>query len=346
MQIRSVRWIGVAALLLLGVYIASATWGAAGPSGGRIAVGEPAVVALRIEEVIQSVLTNHPDLEAGPPSTAQAPRAHRGGAGRLVVRPSSPSGRATQQWLEDLVDHLLFQAIESYWGQVRRIGEVEIRRQAVAEAEAMAAGSRGRADPETARLLAQTAQTFLAEARIALHQAVQQRDAGEDELKLLMNDETLSVSSETRLELLTEAPEPLLIDDPDLLWGIETAVHERLGAREDRRDKSARREYEMLAMEVKSAYRRAKSARAMFLLARERLTAAQKALAAAARLGEAGDAATAGLLLAEMRAQQALTGARGQELTARVDYEIALAAWDRALGRLAETWRIGLDAGR
>ena len=72
-----------------------------------------------------------------------------------------------------------------------------------------AAGTVAAPDTGTAAdVLARTAETYLAETRIALALARRKAGEGQDRLKLLLNDESVSVWSDTRLVLLTEPVDP------------------------------------------------------------------------------------------------------------------------------------------
>jgi len=344
MPTRAIRWSAGGSLAALGVCVASVTCVAAEPSRREGPRAEVQAVALSLEEFLRAVLSNHRDLEVpsrtSRPGTGAEPR----GRGLLAVRASGPAAGATEAGLRELVNRVLFQAIRAYWNQVRDLEDVEIRERAVAAAEDVARRIRGDADREAAELLYATARTVLAEARIDLHRARQRAAAGEDALKLLMNDEMLSVVSETRLVLLTRVQEPPPMDDLDVEGGIDTAIRNDRVMWEDRRDKLARSRYETLAAELKTARRGALAARAMFLLARSRRTAAEKALDAADEMQRRRVPVTAGGLLARIRAEQSLCDAERQVLTACVDYEIALAAWDRATGDLADRWNIRIEA--
>ncbi|MGB2822854.1 MAG: hypothetical protein WBF17_17865 [Phycisphaerae bacterium] len=346
MQRRPVRWIAVGAAVALVVCISSAVRVAAQASRREVAGPGPQAVSLTLDELIRTVLSNHPDLEAASSATTRGTDARPSRGALLAVGYSAAGAGATEAGLRELVNSVLFEAIRAYWGQVRSIEEVEIRERAVSAAEAIARGARGGANAEETELLAATAQTFLAETRISLHQAQQQAAAGEDRLKLLMNDEMLSVVTDTRLVLLTEAQEPPPMDDLDVEEGIDTAVFNGLASEEDRRDKAARRRYETLALELKTARRQSLAARTMFLLARSHQTAAQKALDAADEMRPDRQTSAAAVLLARIRAEQALCDAERQLIAACVDYHIALAAWDRATGELHETWNIRIEAAR
>ncbi len=344
MQSRPARWIAVGAASALVVCISSAVRVAAQASRQAAAGPEPQAVALTLDEFLRTVLSNHPDLEAASSATTRGTNARPPRRALVAVGYSGTGTGATEAGLRELVNSLLFEAIRAYWNQVRNLEEVEIRERAVSATEAMARGARRGADAGEAELLAATAQTFLAETRIALHQARQRAAAGEDRLKLLMNDEMLSVASDTRLVLLTEAQEPPPMDDLDVEEGIDTAVFNGLASEADRRDKAARRRYEALAAGLKATRRQALAARTMFLLAGRRQMAAQKALDAADEMRRDRQTSPGAVLLATIRAEQALCDAERQLIAACVDYEIALAAWDRATGELHERWNIRLEA--
>ena len=343
MQSRAARWIAVGAALALVVCISSAVRVAAQASRQAEAGPKPQAVALTLDEFLRTVLSNHPDLEAASSAASRGTSTRPARQALLAVGYSGTGAGAADPGLRELVNRVLFEAIRAYWGQVRAIEEVKIRQRAVSAAEETAGRIRGQAAPETADLLHATAETVLIEARIALYQAQQQAAAGEDRLKLLMNDEMLSIVSETNLLLLTEAQEPPPVGNLDVEEGIDTAVFNGLASEEDRRDKAARKRYETLALELKAIRRQALGARRMFSLARSRQTAAQKALAAADEMRRDRETSAGAVLLARIRAEGALSDAERQLIAACVDYEIALAAWDRATGELHERWNIRLE---
>lgn len=347
MQTRCTRYVPIGVVAVLGACLAWSAWGATGP---RAETREAEVVTLTLEQFVHSVLANHPDLEVASRASARDANARPANArptrgAPLVVRPPRGASDATEAELRDRVNRVLLQAIQAYWNQVRDLGAVEIRKKAVAAAETLArrAGGSGESDA-TDLLLRSTAETFLAETRIALHRATQRAADGEDALKLLMNDETLSVSSDTRLLLLTEPVEPPAATYPDETIGLDLALRNRLGTTEIPRDKAERKRVESLALEVRGARRRIESARTMFLLARDRVRAAEKALEAADETEKAQQREAAGGLLIRIRAQAALADAQLQLLAARVDHEIALADWDRATGQLHERWSLRIQA--
>jgi hypothetical protein len=323
----------------------------------------------------------------------------------LVVRQAKgsataqPAGAASagEARLRETVETVVFQAVEAYWDQVRRQGDVRICRTAVARAADTTLRYQGNPDANANAILAtgtaagaatggagdvpaRTAETYLAETRIALAKARRLAGEGQDRLKLLLNDEAVSIWSDTRLVLLTEPADPPAGQNLDLRTGIDTASYVRLDPADDRHDKSARRKYETVAAEVKRAYRQSIAARALFTLARDRAAAAQKALDAddaangvtsggtgaagtagtgAGAAPAAGSAADAGAsrvaagprrrsvgdaLLLRLRAEAALADAERQLLSARTDYQTAQSAWQRATGELLDEWNITLQS--
>jgi len=303
---------------------------------------EPPAVSLRLDTFVRIVLINHPELEVAAPD-ADPDRKARPTLGTQLVVWAPTGGEAAEAKLRRRVDTVLFQATEAYWEQVLRLEDVQLRERALAEAAATARGVNRGAGKDTSALPLRTAQTYLTEMRIALHRSRQEAELGEDRLKLMMNDEALRVESETEIDLLDEAPEPPPPGDLDLDDGIHEAIRDRLGGQENRQDRAGRRKTETVAFEVKAARRRAGDARAMFLLATERRDAAEKALQAADRDEETREPTTPGHVLARIRAADALTDADRQLAAARVDYQIALAAWRRARGDLHEEWHVGVE---
>jgi len=308
---------------------------------------QPQALSLSLDTFVRSVLINHPELEVAEPS-AQRPAAEGSRTSRLGPLPeivvwSAPTAGGDVTKLRERVNSVLYQAIEAYWEQVRRLEEVKLRERALTEAQATARNAQGQSDEQAGDVPVRTAETALAEARIALHRTQLDADAGADRLKLLMNDEALPVETETKLVLTEDASEPPRSDDLDLDGGIHTALRNRLAGREDRRDRAARRRYEAIVFELKAALRQAADARVMLLLAKDRQTAAQKALEAADRIEETRKPTGTAHLLARLGSHEAFADAERQLATAKVDYQIALAAWYRATGELNDNWRIGVE---
>ena len=341
MSIRSIlRVAGFAGVVWL---CAVGSAAAAAERDANTAGREPPAVSLNLDTFIRSVLINHPELEVAAPDADLDNKAKPRLGTQLVVW-APTGGEAAETKLRQRVNHVLFQAIEAYWEQVRRLEDVKLRERALAEAVATARGVKTASGADASELPLRTAETYHAEMRIALHRSRQEAEFGEDHLKRMMNDEALRVDSETEIDLLDEAPEPAPSEDMDVDEGIREAIRNRLGGKEDRRDRAARRKIEAAAFEVKTARRHARDARTMFLLAKDRRAAAEKALKAADRDEETREATTPGHVLARLRAAAALTDADRQLQTARVDYQIALAAWHRATGELHEEWHIGVEA--
>jgi hypothetical protein len=431
MRTGSTRRTAVGVLSALGVCLAAgiglaADGGGAGTPAAGQAPASPAAqsqtVEISLEDFVARALTNHPDLDfasaSSAPATAPRPAAARtmqpadhpvsgrpALAAPLVVRQAKgsataqPAGAAgtDEARLREMVEAVVWQAVEAYWDQVRRQGDVQICKTAVARAVETTRRFQGNPDANANGILAantppaagtgtgadvpaRTVETYLAETRIALAKARRLAGEGQDRLKLILNDEAVSIWSDTRLVLLTEPADPPAGSSLDLGVGIGTAAYVRLDPADDRRDKSARRKYETVALEVKRAYRQSAAARALFALARDRAAAAQKTLdadeaasggvaagaaassaagAGAATGGPAAPAAAAGTsssatgarrrsagdtLLLRLRAEAALADADRQLLSARTDYQTAQAAWQRATGELLDEWNITLQA--
>lgn len=344
MHTRSIRRTAVAFLASVSACLALAAGITPGEGEGADRQSDVQAVTLSLDQFVQTVLRNRPDLEVADGAAEAGGGDRAGPAPLLVVRPSAHGGPSSKAGLGDLIDRLLFEAIEAYWDQVRLLGELKLCEQAAARADAIDRRLAARSGLEEGQLSATTAETFSDSRQIPLHYARQRAAAGEDRLKLLMNDETLSVTSEAPLILMTEPPDPPALDDRNLLDGVRTAERNRLAVTLDWRDKVARRKLETQASEVKSAYRRAAAARTVFRLSQKYVLAAQRAMDAAEDAERAATRTAPEVLLARIRAEEALTEAQRELLAARGDYQIALAAWYRATGELHEQWNVQIEA--
>jgi hypothetical protein len=296
--------------------VSTGTPGAQGPGQGQAGPAAQAqTVEITLEDFVARVLANHPDLDFASPTTAPAaaPRPSPVKTAQTIDHPVSgrpalpaplmvrqpktaAAAAASEARLRETVETVVYQAVEAYWDQVRRQGTVKICKAAVARAAETTRRFQGNPDvgasaaqpadtsagtgtvTTAADVSARTAETWLLETRIALAQARRHAGEGQDRLKLLLNDDSISVESDTRLVLVTEPVDPPTGSSMDLEVGMDTAAYVRLDPTEDRRDKAARRKYETVAMEVKRAYRQSAVARTLFALACDRAAAAQKTL--------------------------------------------------------------------